>query len=164
VDEALHTGTSFMNSRELLHFDAHFENILTDGRRLYFTDYGLALSSRFGLSPEYTRFFERHRTYDRCYTITYLVEWLVTAFCGYGRDDRDARDALVLACARGARPNNPRNPTRPESRCDFNGFEIPFASQSPHRACRSAHSTSNTPPVNFISCIQPAEMGRISSS
>jgi hypothetical protein len=104
VDEALHTGTSFMNSRELLYFDAHFENILTDGRHLYFTDYGLALSSRFDLSPEYTRFFERHRTYDRCYTITYLVKWLVTAFCGYGRDDRDARDALVRACARGARP------------------------------------------------------------
>ncbi|MFJ9586194.1 protein kinase family protein [Streptomyces acidicola] len=101
VERALHAGTSFMNARALLHFDAHFENILTDGRRLYFTDYGLALSSRFDLSPEHARFFERHQTYDRCYTVWYLVSWLVTAFCGYGREDREA---LVRECARGARP------------------------------------------------------------
>ncbi|MFI7135214.1 hypothetical protein ACIBQ1_56840 [Nonomuraea sp. NPDC050153] len=34
-----------MNSRGLLHFDAHFENILTGGQRLYFADYGLAVSA-----------------------------------------------------------------------------------------------------------------------
>ncbi|MFD3378326.1 MULTISPECIES: protein kinase family protein [unclassified Streptomyces] len=101
VDEALHAGTSFMNSHGLIHFDAHFENILTDGRRLYFADYGLALSSGFGLSPEHTRFFERHRTYDRCYTITYLVKWLITAVYEYGRDDREE---MIRACARGAHP------------------------------------------------------------
>ncbi|MFF3708928.1 protein kinase family protein [Streptomyces phaeochromogenes] len=101
VDEALHAGTSFMNSRGLIHFDAHFENILTDGRRLYFADYGLALSSGFGLSPEHTRFFERHRTYDRCYTITYLVKWLITAVYEYGRDEREA---MIRACAQGAHP------------------------------------------------------------
>ncbi|MFF2503082.1 hypothetical protein ACFVTY_06840 [Streptomyces sp. NPDC058067] len=49
-----------MNSRGLLHFDAHFQNILTDGRRLYFADFGLALSSRFDLSPSEAGFFERH--------------------------------------------------------------------------------------------------------
>ncbi|MEU9961111.1 protein kinase family protein [Streptomyces sp. NPDC050982] len=101
ADEALHTGTSFMNSRGLIHFDAHFENILTDGRRLYFADFGLALSSGFGLSPEHTRFFERHRTYDRCYTITYLVKWLITAVYEYGRDEREE---MIRACAHGAHP------------------------------------------------------------
>ncbi|WP_433401245.1 SMI1/KNR4 family protein [Streptomyces sp. CA-146814] len=29
----------------------HFRNILVDGRRLYFADYGRAVSSRFDLSP-----------------------------------------------------------------------------------------------------------------
>ncbi len=101
VDETLHSGTSFMNSRGLIHFDAHFENILTDGRRLYFADFGLALSSGFGLSPEHTRFFERHRTYDRCYTITYLVKWLITAVYEYGRDEREE---MIRACAHGAHP------------------------------------------------------------
>lgn len=101
VERELAAGTSFMNSRGLLHFDAHFENILTDGRRLYFADYGLALSSRFELSREEAGFFGRHQGYDRCYTVTHLVNWLVTALYGYGRDDRERQ---VRAYARGERP------------------------------------------------------------
>lgn len=104
VERELEAGTSFMNTRGLLHFDAHFENILTDGRRLFFTDYGLAVSSRFELSRDEAGFFDRHRTYDRCYTVTYLVQWLVTALYGYGRDERDA---WVRACAGGEPLGNP---------------------------------------------------------
>jgi thiamine kinase-like enzyme len=40
VERELAAGTSFMNARGLLHFDAHFENVLTDGERLYFADFG----------------------------------------------------------------------------------------------------------------------------
>jgi hypothetical protein len=101
VERELEAGIAFMNGRRLLHFDAHFENILTDGRRLYFADYGLALSSRFELSGEEADFVDRHQTYDRCYSVTYLVNWLVTALYGYGRDDREAQ---VRAYARGERP------------------------------------------------------------
>ncbi|MEU8684798.1 serine/threonine-protein kinase [Streptomyces sp. NPDC048611] len=104
VERELADGTSFMNSRGLLHFDAHFENILTDGRRLYFTDYGLALSSSFELSQHEVDFFDRHQTYDRCYTATYLVNWLVTALYGFQREDREGRYALVRAYAEGKRP------------------------------------------------------------
>ncbi|MEU5521769.1 protein kinase family protein [Streptomyces sp. NPDC047860] len=104
VEEGLAAGVSFMNSRGLLHFDAHFENILTDGRRLYFADFGLAVSSAFDLSPDEAHFFDRHRTYDRCYTATYLVKWLVTAVCGLRREDREGRRALVRALAEGERP------------------------------------------------------------
>ncbi|WP_165984317.1 protein kinase family protein [Streptomyces sp. YIM 98790] len=101
VDNELQAGTSFMSARGLLHFDAHFKNILTDGRRLYFADYGLALSSRFDLSPDEAGFHGRHRSHDRCYTASYLVYWLVTALYGYGWDERMA---LVRACAEGERP------------------------------------------------------------
>ncbi|WP_244420072.1 serine/threonine-protein kinase [Streptomyces hygroscopicus] len=104
VERDLAAGTSFMNSRGLLHFDAHFENILTDGRRLYFADYGLAMSSGFELSQDETDFFDRHQTYDHCYTATYLVNWLVTALYGYQREDREGRYALVRAYAEGKRP------------------------------------------------------------
>jgi hypothetical protein len=90
-----------MNSRDLLHFDAHFQNILTDGHRLYFADYGLALSTSFDLSPEESAFFEGHRTYDRAYSQSYLVNWLVTELYGYGRDEREAQ---IRAYARGERP------------------------------------------------------------
>jgi hypothetical protein len=101
VEEGLEAGVSFMNARGLPHFDAHFENILTDGRQLYFTDYGLSLSSRFQLSPEEADFFARHANYDRSYTQSYLVNWLVTALYGYGREEREA---LVRDCAEGKRP------------------------------------------------------------
>jgi hypothetical protein len=104
VERELAAGTSFMNSRGLLHLDAHFENILTDGRRLYFTDYGLALSSRFELSRDEAGFFDRHEAYDRCYTATYLVNWLVTALCGFRPEDRDGRYALIRAYAEGKHP------------------------------------------------------------
>lgn len=101
VEGELEAGTSFMNARGLLHFDAHFQNILTDGRRLYFADYGLALSSRFDLSPSETGFFELHRTYDRCYTRSWLVNRLITAVYGY---ERKEREALIRACAEGEDP------------------------------------------------------------
>ncbi|MFH8498127.1 hypothetical protein [Streptomyces coeruleorubidus] len=80
---------------------AHFENVLTDGRRLYFADYGLALSSRFDLSPTETDFYDRHAGYDRCYTASYLVNWLVTALYGA---DWETRGALIRAWAEGQQP------------------------------------------------------------
>jgi hypothetical protein len=103
VERELEAGVAFMNAQGLLHFDAHFENILTDGRRLYFADYGLALSSRFELSRDHADFYERHRTYDRCYTVSYLVNWLVVTLFGYRPEDREGREALVRACAEGER-------------------------------------------------------------
>ncbi|MFD8934923.1 protein kinase family protein [Streptomyces sp. NPDC059578] len=104
VESQLAAGISFMNDRGLLHFDAHFENVLTDGRRLYFADYGLATSSRFALSPEHADFYERHRTYDRSFTTAYLVNWLVTALHGDDPRDRGVREARVRAYAGGERP------------------------------------------------------------
>ncbi|MFJ8210614.1 protein kinase family protein [Streptomyces sp. NPDC096033] len=103
VEGELEAGTSFMNAHGLLHFDAHFQNVLTDGRRLYFADYGLALSSHFDLSPSETGFFELHRTYDRCYTRSWLVNWLITHLYGHTYE-REQRTALIRACAAGARP------------------------------------------------------------
>lgn len=104
VERELAAGISFMNNHGLLHFDAHFENILTDGQRLYFADYGLSISSQFELSQDEADFFDRHQTYDRCYAATYLVNWLVTALFGYQREDRDGRYELVRAYAEGKRP------------------------------------------------------------
>lgn len=103
VDTQLQAGASFMAERGLLHLDGHFRNILTDGRRLYFADYGLSLSSRFDLSPEETAFHYRNRTHDRAYAASHLVHWLITARYGAGCG-WDKRYALVRACAAGERP------------------------------------------------------------
>ncbi|MGP4114239.1 protein kinase family protein [Streptomyces sp. 4N509B] len=102
VDEELNAGISFMNARGLLHFDAHFQNILTDGRRLFFADYGLAISSRFELARDEADFLEQHRTtYDQCYAVTHLVNWLTVALYGYGPEEREA---FVRGCAEGVIP------------------------------------------------------------
>ncbi|MFB9477432.1 hypothetical protein [Nonomuraea salmonea] len=103
VEKELAAGISFMNSRGLLHFDAHFENILTDGQRLYFADYGLAISSGFELPQDEADFFGRHQTYDHCYSAKYRVDWLVTALYELRREDGESRYKRVRAYAEGER-------------------------------------------------------------
>ncbi len=73
VEEALARGTAFMSSHGLVHFDAHFANVLTDGRLLYFADFGLALSSGFELSAAEAEFLSGHLAYDRCHTVSHLL-------------------------------------------------------------------------------------------
>lgn len=101
VDNELGAGISFMNDHGLLHFDAHFENILTDGIRLYFADYGLAISARFELAQDEVDFWETHRDYDQAYAVTHLVNWLAVALYGHRPDERAA---FVQACAQGVSP------------------------------------------------------------
>ncbi|WP_330336772.1 protein kinase family protein [Streptomyces sp. NBC_00557] len=73
VEEALVRGTQFMSGRGLVHFDAHFDNLLTDGRQVYFADFGLALSRDFELSGPEREFLAGHLVYDRSYAPTHLL-------------------------------------------------------------------------------------------
>ncbi|MEV6210274.1 protein kinase family protein [Kitasatospora sp. NPDC051914] len=73
VEDSVARGAAFMSSRGLVHFDAHFRNLLTDGRLIYFADFGLALSSGFELSAAEGRFLSDHLTYDRHYTASHLL-------------------------------------------------------------------------------------------
>jgi hypothetical protein len=82
VEDNLKSIISFMNSHGLLHFDAHFFNILTDGHRLYFADFGLAINNQFELSKAELNFFNRHHNYDQCYSMAYFVEWLLANLFG----------------------------------------------------------------------------------
>ncbi len=82
VENNLKAITSFINSRGLLHFDAHFNNIMTNGHDLYFSDFGLATCSRFELSEVELVFFKKNYSYDQCYTMAYFVEWLLTELFG----------------------------------------------------------------------------------
>lgn len=68
-------GSAFMSARRLVHFDAHFANILTDGQLLYFADFGLALSADFDLSATERDFLSNHLTYDRYYTAGHLLRY-----------------------------------------------------------------------------------------
>ena len=55
---------SFLRNKGILHFDAHFHNMLTDGEHFYLTDFGLALDKSFDLTPEEAAFYRRHTEYD----------------------------------------------------------------------------------------------------
>ncbi len=87
VERNLKETVDFINGEEMLHFDAHFRNILTDGRDLYFSDFGLATSSQFTLSDEEKLFFKAHQNYDRCYVKMKLVNWIVSHI--FGKDNLD---------------------------------------------------------------------------
>jgi serine/threonine protein kinase len=99
VEGHLRAGLSFMHSRGLLHFDAHFQNILTDGQRLYFSDFGLAIFSGFELAEDESEFFWRHQSYDRTYVATHAVNWLIGALGG-----TVDKDALLRESAAGKNP------------------------------------------------------------
>ncbi|MFF4539953.1 protein kinase family protein [Streptomyces aureus] len=96
AEEELSRGTAFMGSRGFVHFDAHFANVLTDGRRLYFADFGLALSSDFELAEEERQFLSAHRLYDRSHTARHLLRHHLPAGPGgYGDYEGFLRDWIA---------------------------------------------------------------------
>ncbi|MEU6646068.1 hypothetical protein ABZ863_26455 [Saccharomonospora sp. NPDC046836] len=105
AERQLRDVTSFMESNGLLHFDAHFGNLLTDGTRLYVADFGLATSPRFELSAAEERFLEARSGHDVDYVLTRLVNWLVNRVCG-----ADDRDGIIERCARGVAVDAPAAP------------------------------------------------------
>jgi hypothetical protein len=102
VESQLRPAVSFMNSQGLLHFDVHFKNILTDGHRIYITDFGLAMSSRFELSDSEWEFFQLNKIHDECYAVTHFVNWLVGGVIGLM--ERKNRTDFIRRCANGYDP------------------------------------------------------------
>jgi hypothetical protein len=62
--ERLCDTIAFLRERGVVHFDAHFENAMTDGEQVYLTDFGLLLDPRFDLTAKEREFLDRHRHYD----------------------------------------------------------------------------------------------------
>lgn len=108
VERELLTAVPFMNAHGLLHFDAHFGNVLTDGRRLYLGDLGLATSPRFELSATERQFVADNTTHDRCHVLSQLVNWLVTKLSGAVDPAEPTwvteRNDYIRRCAEGEEP------------------------------------------------------------
>lgn len=100
VERSLTVDIPTMNSLGLMHGDAHFDNILTDGHRLYFADLGLATSERFALAPDELHYLHHHASLDRAYVLTRWVNWLVKAYAPAAIGVQE-RMALVSSIARG---------------------------------------------------------------
>lgn len=104
AERGLRTVTGFMSAAGFRHFDAHFRNVLTDGERLFVTDFGLASSSRFELSVAELRFLDQHASHDGCYAVTQLVNWVVSWLSDAGRHGWAhplVRNDFVRGCAEG---------------------------------------------------------------
>ncbi|NJK69375.1 MAG: hypothetical protein HC789_08235 [Microcoleus sp. CSU_2_2] len=63
LDE-LRTTIDFLRTRGIIHFDAHFQNVLTDGEQTYLTDFGLVLDKSFSLTKDEEVFCEQNTFYD----------------------------------------------------------------------------------------------------
>jgi len=54
----------FLHQKGILHFDAHQWNVLTDGERIYLTDFGLVLDKSFELITDERTFYDANTNYD----------------------------------------------------------------------------------------------------
>jgi hypothetical protein len=107
VQRCLRADIAFMNANGLLHFDAHFRNILTDGHRLYLADLGLATSPRFDLSTDERDFLAFNASHDAGYAVRELLNWIVANVVGIAAPDTGGpveRYDYIRRCAAGARP------------------------------------------------------------
>ena len=100
VERGLTVDIPVMNSLGLLHGDAHFGNILTDGHRLYFADLGLATSERFALSMDELSYLHHNASLDRGYVLAKWVNWLVKSWAPTVSSLQE-RMELVRAVAQG---------------------------------------------------------------
>lgn len=107
VHRRLRADIAFMNTNGLLHFDAHFRNILTDGHRLYLADLGLAVSPRFDLSTDERDFLALNASHDAGYAMRELLNWIVANVVGIADPDTGGpveRYDYIRRCAAGAQP------------------------------------------------------------
>jgi serine/threonine protein kinase len=95
IDEHLNATNKHMNTHGLMHFDAHFENILTDGERLYLSDFGLALSSKFNLLAAEKEFLKQHQSYDQACAAVNLLHCIITSFFGEEKWEVRLREYLA---------------------------------------------------------------------
>lgn len=73
VLEQLHLTIDFLRAKHVIHFDANFDNILTDGKSVYLSDFGLILDRKFALSEEEIDFFDTHSYYDHGQVLANLI-------------------------------------------------------------------------------------------
>jgi serine/threonine protein kinase len=76
VEQMLKT-TEFLRAQGIVHFDAHLQNILSDGSTVLLADFGLVLDEEFDLSPDEKAFLRRHSHYDIAEFLACLVDPLV---------------------------------------------------------------------------------------
>jgi hypothetical protein len=89
-----------LGSMGVVHFDAHFGNVVTDGPQCRLTDFGLVMARDFELGVREQRFLAAHRHYDYGIVLSCLGIMLARSLGGEMqlslRDAMDAVDQLPL--------------------------------------------------------------------
>ncbi len=102
----LRATIAFLRAQGVIHFDAHFNNVVTDGSRAYLTDFGLVLDRSFALSEEEDRFFKKHTYYDYG-VVLWSLGYLVTAMFNVLTDDDKRHVTNSLGVANGTQLRDP---------------------------------------------------------
>jgi hypothetical protein len=90
VLEDMRSAITFLRKRGIVHFDANFENMLSDGEQAYLTDFGLVLDRRFALSEAEVVFLKQNSFYDYGELLWSLIFLLLPSYERLPEQDRDA--------------------------------------------------------------------------
>lgn len=97
VDRQLLGALRHTRSSGMSHFDSHFGNVLTDGDRVYLTDFGLASAQRFQLDSSELSFFRLTADHDLAYCAAAFVNTIVAT--SLRLTDPKERNDFVRGCA-----------------------------------------------------------------
>lgn len=90
VLDDLRATIGFLRKQGIIHFDAHFSNILTDGEHTYLTDFGLVLDKSFMLSQDEALLFKQNTHYDYGEILWSLGSLMVSWYRTLPEKDRHA--------------------------------------------------------------------------
>ncbi|NJL87356.1 MAG: hypothetical protein HC886_17465 [Leptolyngbyaceae cyanobacterium SM1_1_3] len=79
---------AFLRAKEVIHLDAHFQNVLTDGDQIYLTDFGLVLNRSFALTKDEETFFEQNVFYDYGEILLNLGHLVVSLYDSCSESDK----------------------------------------------------------------------------
>lgn len=95
VMEQMQKAIRFLQSRGIIHFDMHFDNMLTDGNQIYLTDFGLAIDTQFTLDEEEILFFQQHQHYDDAKLFWRCGYQLFLLYRSLSQDDKREVNAIL---------------------------------------------------------------------
>ena len=87
---------SFLRRQNIIQFDAHYWNFVTDSKQIYLTDFGLVLDKNFALNKTERTFFANNRYYDCGEFLCGLADLL---YAQYNNLSQPRREALIRQCA-----------------------------------------------------------------
>lgn len=97
VEQELFGAVDHLRSQGFIHFDAHFDNVLTDGHHVYLSDFGLVTARRFQLSSVEQHFVQLAADHDLAYCAAALVNAVVSTVADIATPR--ARNDYVRHCA-----------------------------------------------------------------